>query len=362
MANKSSIIVLALLIAGQVASAQDIADGQKKYGVVEFSVNFMREQPAYEAEMGDQALMGTVAEIVGTDSYWKRIVTPEPYTAWVNDMGIVEMSQTQIAKYVAAPKYICVAEYSHIYSRPDRNSDRLSDLVMGDLLRVWYKADRQKPADQLSKKSGNVRSGNKAEMFLGVIMPSGKKGYVPEKDLESFSVWAASRRATVGNIIATAKSFLGIPYMWGGTSVKAVDCSGFTRSVWFMNGILLPRNASQQAGVGDDIDFHPDYSIPEDSPEYKGEMLKRISHLKPGDLIFFGKRAAGDNKERISHVAIYLGHGKYIHSSQYVRISSLIPGDKDYSRSFIRARRVLGREDTGKGIVSMLKSPAYFGQ
>jgi len=357
--SKIGLAAVAVLMSASFSPAQtqESENGTataKKYAVVNFSVNFMREQPEYEAELGDQALMGTVVEVVDQKNYWKQIVSPEPYKAWVNDMGLVEMNEDQIAKYVAAPKYICTAEYSHVFAKPNRKSERLSDMVMGDIVRIWYRKDGEDSGIKQSKKN--------QEMFLGVILPTGRKGYVPKEDLEVFSEWVQSRNATVGNIISTAKLFLGVPYMWGGTSIKAVDCSGLARSVWFMNGLLLPRNASQQAKVGDDIDFHPDYSISETSEEFKAEMKKRISYLKPGDLLFFGKRATADSKEKVSHVAIYLGGGKYIHSSQIVRISSLIPGDPDFSRTFIRARRVLGMEDTGKGIVSILKSPSYFKQ
>lgn len=357
--SKISLVMAAAMLSASFSPAQtqDPENGtvsSKKYAVVNFSVNFMREQPEYEAELGDQALMGTVVEIVGKKDYWKQIVSPEPYKAWVNDMGLVEMDGDQLDQYIAAPKYICTAEYSHVFARPNRNAERLSDMVMGDIVRIWYRSNGEGSNIKQTKKN--------QEMFLGVILPSGRKGYVPKEDLEVFSEWAQTRNATVGNIIVTAKLFLGVPYMWGGTSIKAVDCSGLARSVWFMNGILLPRNASQQAKVGDDIDFHPDYSISETSDEFKTEMKKRISYLKPGDLLFFGKRATADSKEKVSHVAIYLGGGKYIHSSQIVRISSLIPGDPDFSRTFIRARRVLGNEDAGKGIVSILKSPSYFKQ
>lgn len=344
-----SLTTLAALLCSLSAFAQT-----KRYAVVEFSANFMREAPEYEAELGDQSLMGTVVEIVGEDSYWRKIVSPEPYTAWVNDMGLVEMSEEEIRDYLASPKYICTAEYSHVFTSPDLKSQRISDLVEGNLLRVWNVADR------IGSRKISRRIGSGSGKFLSVLLPSGKTGYVPASDLEQFDKWASTRNPSFDNIRSTAFRFLGVPYMWGGTSVKAVDCSGLVRTVWFLNGLLLPRNASQQARIGNEVDFHPDYSINEKSPEFQSEMLRRISYLKPGDLLFFGRRASEGVKERISHVAIYLGEGKYIHSSEVVRISSLLPNDPDYSRAFVRARRVLGLQDASKGIVSIAKSPYYF--
>ena len=57
---------------------------------------------------------------------------------------------------------------------------------------------------------------------------------------------------TEESICKVARTFLGLPYLWGGSSAKAVDCSGFVQSVYFMNGLILPRDASLQALHGTD--------------------------------------------------------------------------------------------------------------
>ena len=82
------------------ASAQE---APKKWAVVEFSANFMREAPDYAAELGDQALMGTVVEVLDKSSYWVKIKSPEPYTAWANEMGLVPMSEEELQDYLEAP-------------------------------------------------------------------------------------------------------------------------------------------------------------------------------------------------------------------------------------------------------------------
>lgn len=322
---KKILAVLSMLAACITLGAQDNAG--KRFAVVEFSTNFMREEPAYEAENGDQALMGTVVEVIGEDSYWRKIVSPEPYTAWVNNMGIVEMSGKEINAYIASDKYICTADFTHIYSAPDAKSDRVSDFVMGCLVR-----------QQTDGKGKAVKKGR----FVGVILPSGKTGWVLRDEVEDFGRWTASRDMSADSIISTAFRFLGVPYMWGGTSIKHVDCSGLSRSVYFMNGILLPRNASQQAKVGEDIP---------------------LDQIRRGDLLFFGTAATAEKKERITHVAIYMGDNHYIHSAQVVRINSLDKTAEDYGgRQPIRARRILGHVDDGTGIISIAKSPYYFTQ
>ena len=74
----------------------------KDYAVVAFSANLMREEPAFEAEMGDQALMGTVVEILDRKGSWVQIRTGEPYTAWVTELGLAPMDAEALKAYAAA--------------------------------------------------------------------------------------------------------------------------------------------------------------------------------------------------------------------------------------------------------------------
>lgn len=313
-----------------------ISYAQNRYGVVDFSANFMREEPSYTSGLSNQNLMGTVVEILDSNSYWLKIKSPEPYIGWVNEMGIAKMSREELSDYMAEPKYICTASYSMIYSGPSANSEIISDLVMGDILRIWRKNPgfESKPL----KRNG----------FLGVITPSGRKGYVNKKDLLPMERWAEDADAGAENIIRIAKKFIGVPYLWGGTSMKGVDCSGLTRLVWLMNGVLIPRDAGPQAEAGTGVEIY----------DKDGNM--DISALHPGDLLFFGKPSEGDAPARISHVGIYICDGRFIHSSQVVRISSLRKGDEDYYyRAPVLARRYIGNEGNGS-LVRIKYSPFYF--
>ena len=105
------------------------------------------------------------------------------------------------------------------------------------------------------------------------------------------------------------------------------------------------RDASQQVKTGISVDISNGYE-----------------NLRPGDLMFFGKKAQDGKKERIRHVAFYKGDKEFIHASGYIRINSLDSTKANYdelnTREFVRASRVIGAVDT-KGIWSINNSPLY---
>ena len=116
-------------------------------------------------------------------------------------------------------------------------------------------------------------------------------------------------------VTRTALRYVGVPYVWGGTSFSGVDCSGFVQAVFEHNGIDLPRTADSQFEVGNPV---------------------RMRDLQPGDLVFFETYTEG-----ASHVGIYLGGGRFIHASASdgVRVDALA---MDYYASrYLGARRLI---------------------
>ncbi|MBO6168665.1 MAG: C40 family peptidase [Bacteroidales bacterium] len=293
------------------------------WAVVTLSSTFMRPSPDYEAPLDNQLLMGALVQTTGeTERYWVK-VTAEDYTGWVTDLGLKYLTDDEKDAYLEASKWICVAEYARIREQPSENSAPMCDFTMGDLVR----------------QTGGWKHG-----WVEVLLPDGRKGWVLGHQVMDFRTWAGSRSGlaaddSVGRsfcareITSMACSFAGTPYMWGGNSIKHFDCSGLVKFCYFMNGIILPRNASQQIKCGTAVK--------------DGEWL-------PGDLLFFGSK----KPLRVTHVAIYLGDGKIVHSSQMVRINDL----KEYGREVVGATRILGDVDRGKGAISILKSSYYFEQ
>ena len=149
---------------------------------------------------------------------------------------------------------------------------------------------------------------------------------------------AFSRYTDTDIVLSTASLALGAPYLWGGTTLLAPDCSGLVRRAYFAAGLLLPRDASQQALAGIEI------------------PLSRPDLWKRGDLLFF----TNDAGTKITHVAIYDRRGRFIHSSGKVFIASVYPEDDLYiPRRVARVVRIAGCEDT-PGIIRLTSHPWYF--
>ena len=301
--------------------------GEKIYGVSHQSVINFRTAGKYSAESATQVMMGTPLQVLEKKGGWTRAITPEGYISWVSSGSITYMDKAEFDAYQAAKKVIVTTKYTTMYEGPSANSQMVSDVVWGNIL--------------LDKGAQGA--------WQKVAISDGREGYVLKADVTDFNKWLDSRNPTAENIIKTAKQFIGVPYMWGGTSIKAVDCSGFCKSTYFLNGIVLARDASQQCLTGDNVDI----SKYVDGGEHTREAL---ANLKKGDLIFFGTKATAEKKERITHVGIYIEDGIFIHSATKVRINSLIPGDANYydgSKRLVRAQRILGNVDAGKDIWSI---------
>lgn len=312
---------------------------EKRMAVVETSTCYMRLMPDYESALETQELMGTVVEIVGEEGYWREIVSPQPYKAWTTEKTLVEMTQEQIREYEDAPKYMFTGLYGHIYGEPSVKAATICDLVGGDVMRaVMQGAGKPFVKGKWAK----------------VMLPSGKTGWVLRKDVcplgERIDIRMGDAaegkvsRKKMEEVIASARQLLGVPYLWGGMSAKGVDCSGLVRISCIMNGVLLPRNASQQIRCGKPVEVNADPAFwneeaRKDKEAFSREMKQRITSLKRGDLVFFGTPATAEKPMRVTHVGIYLGNGEIIHSSHLVRINSL---DPEADNCYENAHRLIG--------------------
>jgi cell wall-associated NlpC family hydrolase len=118
------------------------------------------------------------------------------------------------------------------------------------------------------------------------------------------------------SLVATAESYLGIPYRWGGTSANTgFDCSGLTQAVYRLNGLSIPRSSRDQHAQGKPV---------------------RKEKLRGGDLLFF----ATGKGSGVSHVGMYIGNGVFIHApkpGQVIRKEAMSNMSKQYvgARSYL---------------------------
>ena len=288
-------------------------NGKLVNALVNNSVIHLRREPSSTKELVTQALLGAPVRILKTEGGKSLIQVPDGYIGWVNTAEVHAVTGEELAAYREAEKLVYNAQYGLSYSEPDVLSMPVTDLVIGNIL------------SKVSEESG----------FTQVKYPDGRLGWVKSDDLvpaEEIFYKATLREY----LVQTALKFHGIPYLWGGNSSKNIDCSGLVSNIYFLNGIQLPRDADMQALIGRELTT----SLAPDG-------------LEPGDLLFFGRKASEGREESVTHVAMYIGDGEYIHSSGHrerVSINSMDSSRENYISKyehpdiFVRAVRILGEE------------------
>lgn len=306
----------------------------KIYGVANLSVGNNRAVPSHSAEMMTQVTMGTPVEILKKQSGFYLVKTPDGYISWIDALGIAPMDKREFESWKRAQKVVYLPESGHAWGEPKSSGQRVSDLVAGNIL-------------QLLGTEGS---------FYKVQFPDKRIGYVQRSEAVSYENWLNRPVPDAGKILTSASAWLGVPYLWGGTSTKGMDCSGFTKTAYFLNGIIIPRDASQQALVGGIVDIMDGDSL---------SVAKSLQNLKPGDLLFFSaSKSRGISGGRITHTAIYMGNGEYIQAAGMIRINSLIPGKKNFDRSqvqtIVSARNILS--NVGQAEITRVKNHPWYSE
>ncbi len=312
-AKEDALSSLHKILGGQVIDSirvlPDSQLGENRFGIVAASVGNVRTSPRNSAELSTQTLMGTVVKLLKKQGGHYYIQMPDHYIGWLEGNAMKVTNAAGVDEWNAAKKVIVTTYFTMVREKPERASMPVGDAVAGVLMK-------------------HVRTSGS---WVAVELPDGRKGYIEKANVEDYKSWKKSRKLTSENIEKTAKMFVGIPYLWGGTSPKGMDCSGFTKTVYRLNGFELYRDADQQAEAGEEV-----------KPGENFENLKR------GDLVFFGRKGSGERQERISHVGIYLEKREFIHTpgGSWVKFNSFDPAAPNYSeslrRSFVRARRYVG--------------------
>ena len=302
----------------------DISELEKTWGLVTFSVCNIKKTQSHSSELVSQAILGTPVKILKKRGSWLLVQTPDYYIGWTNDSGLMELNGKEIADWKQSERLIFTGKSGDILSETNDQSI-VSDIVAGSIVK------------KLSEK----------DTFYAVELPDGRHGLIDKKEVTGFNLWCSETRPEADKLICFAKSLTGSPYLWGGTSTKAPDCSGFVKTIYFTGGVILARDASLQFQHGEPVDISSSFET-----------------LKPGDLVFFGHNNSKGDK-RITHVGMYIGDTEVIHSSGMVRISSLDSSRNNFSNylkeTIMGARRIIGSESE-KGIEAVTLNNWYIRQ
>lgn len=233
-----------------------------EYGICQVVLSPGRAEPADQAEITMQLVFGDLAYIVEVKGNWTLVKMAKfTYSCWIDTKHICMISEEEFNQ-IYSQKEIRVNDISS--QLIELRDDSIIHLTKGCLLPNFD--------------NGSVSFGNRKYQFKGQT----NHGNEPAK---------------LG-IIKTALHYHNSPYLWGGTSPFGIDCSGLTQMCYALHGVQLPRDASEQALIGDTVNF--------------------LEEAEPGDLIYF------DNKEgKIIHVGILLPENKIIHASGHVRIDKI---------------------------------------
>jgi len=258
------------------------------------SVADIRRSPEHASELLTQLIMGESAERLKTEGEWYLVRLPDGYIGWLRSWYVREAELGEISSYMDQADSRVEASVAYVRSSPGEGELPVSDIVAGSRL----------------------VAGQSVSGYRNVRLPGGRSGYMRESEIgRAGREGPPSREAVVGR----AERFLGIPYLWGGTSPKGFDCSGLVKRVFGMEGVDLPRDTDRQALAGEEAS---------------------VDEARPGDLLFFGEG------EPVSHVAIALGRGRFLHSYGEVKVNSLLPGDSLYEPKLaasVRFARVILR-------------------
>ena len=276
----SSMISPALAVTGTVASGDTTLR--------------VRSEASTAGEVLTKLDNGVQVEVLSTvDSGWYQI-SYEEITGYVSGEYLtVDEAEAASLPQERAPVYERItADSLNIRSAPGTDQEKVGKLSAGRIVETL---------EELEDGWYRIEEGYISAEFTEVVDPS--------------ELVQSSKGQEIVNY---AMQFLGYPYVYGGSSPRGFDCSGFTSYIYKQFGYSLKRSASDQLDNGTSVSR---------------------SELQPGDLVMFKK---GSSSRRASHVGIYIGNNQFIHSSTS-RVGVIISGMDEayYTSGFVGARRIV---------------------
>jgi gamma-D-glutamyl-L-lysine dipeptidyl-peptidase len=256
----------------------------------------MYSAPTEDADVVSQAVCGVSVVLEEEKGEWVKVRTPDDYPGWMPVASLRRYSAGD-HPYAATGDVVQVTSlFANIYREASVTKHQpMMTLPFEARLEVV-------PA-----------AGNNAGRWIQIRLPDERTGWIQRGDIDS-----DPKPLSVSEAIELAQRFLGLTYLWGGTSTFGFDCSGFTQMLVRRRGIVMPRDADLQAA-------------------WQGVMPVKPNRLRVGDLLFFGS-----SPQKITHTGMYIGHGKFINDTTHdhpgVQISRL--GDPYWTKLLVACRRL----------------------
>jgi gamma-D-glutamyl-L-lysine dipeptidyl-peptidase len=278
-------VSLGILAASPAAAAAD--------WIVIVPVANMYSSATENTDVVSQAIMGSDVVVLEKRHKWVKVRTNDQYTGWMPVRDLRKLN----APYGTAGHTIQVESlFANLYRETDVTQHQ-------PVMTVPFETQ----LEAIDDAPGNNKR------WIEVRLPDGRMAWIQRSDTVR-----NAQPLTIEQSIELAKRFLGLPYLWGGSSSYGYDCSGFTQMLVRSRGIIMPRDADLQAA-------------------WTGMEVIERKDLRAGDLLFFG---SGPNK--ITHTGMYIGSGEFIHDTTnghpMVQISRL--DDEPWTRILVACRRV----------------------
>jgi gamma-D-glutamyl-L-lysine dipeptidyl-peptidase len=239
--------------------------------IVRRDVAELRAMPSADSELVDQAHYGENVALLGESGDWRYVQGADQYFGWarLDDLAVL----TGFAE-----RYVVAVLLADVRDAPRHDAAVIARMPAGTSVPPMVASEEQ--PDGTHRQIPYRHPSGWRETHLG---PGWLTGFVALPDLVAVRE-LPHHYPSANDYLKTAESFIGVPYLWGGTTALGLDCSGLVQQVYRLNGVALPRDADQQAMLG-----------------------RRVEKARAGDLMFFGAL-------NVTHVALATSATEFIHA------------------------------------------------